>query len=79
MNNYGFTLSFSQRKLDKRVRGGSVFRTRKQAESRAKVMRATAKGFGISNIRVVKATKKEYDRSRIRTYNDIINSRRLGD
>tara|TARA_R100000353_G_scaffold10353_1_gene11499 strand:- start:5623 stop:5862 length:240 start_codon:yes stop_codon:yes gene_type:complete len=75
MKNYGFTLSFSQRRLDKRVRGGSVYRTRKQASSEAKRMRASAKGFGISNIRVVKATKKEYDASVRRYYNDIINSR----
>ena len=72
--NYGYTVSFNQRKLKNRIRGGSVFRTKTEAES-VKELKANAKGFGISNVRSVKATKKEYDRHVKQVQRDIINSK----
>lgn len=75
MKNYGYTVSFSQRKVKGRVRGGSVFRTKKEANAYVSKLKETAKGFGISNVRSVKATKKEYDKMVRRNLNDMINSR----
>lgn len=75
VKNYGYTISFNQRKVDKRVRGGSVFRTKKEADAYVSKLKETAKGFGISNVRSVKATKKEYDKMVRRNLNDMINSR----
>jgi len=73
--NYGYTISFSQRKVKGRVRGGSVFRTKKEADSYVSELKKNAKGFGISNVRSVKATKKEYDKMVRRNLNDMINSK----
>lgn len=75
MKNYGYTISFNQRKLKKRVRGGSVFRTKKEADNYIKELQKTSKGFGISNVRSVKATSKEYSKSLNRIKNDMINSK----
>ena len=75
MKNYGYTISFNQRKLRKRVRGGSVFRTKKEADAYVKELQKTSKGFGISNVRSVKATSKEYNKSLKRIKNDMINSK----
>lgn len=61
MKNYGYTVSFSNRGSKKRIRSMAVFRTKREAESAMKTLKATAKAFGASNLRVVKATKKEYD------------------
>jgi len=61
-DNYGFTFSFSRRKQSKRERGKRVFRNRQQAKKYLKPARRSAKAYGISNIRIVKATKKEYER-----------------
>lgn len=73
--NYGYTVSFNQRKLKDRMRGGSVFRTKSEAERYVKELKENAKGFGISNVRAVKATKKEYDRHVKQVQRDIINSK----
>ena len=74
-NNYGYTISFASRGLKSRVRGGSVFRTKGEANKYAGDLRKNMKGYGISNVRVVKATKKEYDKFVRRQTNDIINSK----
>ena len=62
VKNYGYTVSWSSRGTKKRTRSFAVYRTKKQAEEDMKILKATAKAFGASNLRVVKATKKEYDR-----------------
>lgn len=62
VKNYGYTVSWSSRGTKKRTRSRAIYRTKKQAESSMKTLKETAKAFGASNLRVVKATKKEYDR-----------------
>lgn len=75
VKNYGYTVSFNQRKLKDRIRGGSVFRTKSEAERYVKELKGNAKAFGISNVRSVKASKKEYDRHVKQVQRDIINSK----
>lgn len=62
VKNYGYTVSWSSRGSKKRARSMAVFRTKREAESNMRTLKQTAKAFGASNLRVVKATKKEYDR-----------------
>jgi len=75
VKNYGYTVSFNQRKLKDRIRGGSVFRTKAEAERYVKELKGNAKSFGISNVRSVKASKKEYDRHVKQVKRDLINSK----
>jgi hypothetical protein len=75
-NNYGYTISYSSKGLKNRVRGGSVFRTKKEAETYVKNLNKSMKGYGISKVRSVKATQKEYNKHVRRQTNDIINSRK---
>ena len=58
MKNYGYTVSWSSRGSKKRSRSMAIFRTKREAESKMKILKATAKAFGASNLRVVKATKR---------------------
>ena len=74
VNNYGFTISYNYKGLKGRQRGGSVFRTKREAESYARQLNSEWRS--VSGARAVKATKTEYDKHVRRQMNDIINSRK---
>ncbi len=60
MNNFGFKISFTEG--GKRKRTDTIFQTRKNATNFMKRISQVSKGKGL-NLRVVKATEKEYRRA----------------
>jgi len=44
------------------MRSPNIFRTKKEIDAEVKKLQKTQKAWGVSNVRPVKATKKEYNR-----------------